>query len=326
MKKILLAIILCFSYTNTQAQDDFHATSEGFTFEINYWFNLHHFLWLESYMAVKADSTVIHQKLTDVSRKRLNRALNYYKTNLTDLDLKRSEYMDVFRIWITNEGKGLKSVPSKFQEHVSILKEVSGVYEEFFWPTHKNACEKIITDNIDLIRRTEQEYAKKIIKLTRQFWQSEKIKVDVTYYGKANDWDTQHRAYTNIRPTHVIMNVEGQDEVKGHWLEILYHESTHHLVLGDYYFIGGTINDVSEVLNIKPPRQLGHACHFYLTGELTKQLLVEEGIPYNSTYMQREGVFSRYYSALDKHLSVYMKRKITFEEAIQKIIAELNGL
>ena len=39
--------------------------------------------------------------------------------------------------------------------------------------------------------------------------------------------------------------------------------------------------------------------------------------------MQREVVFSRYYSALDEYLKLYMNREMTLEETTRKIIAEL---
>ena len=324
MKRILYLIIICLSFQMTQAQDHLQESTEGFSFEINYWFNMHHFLWIESFMNVNQDSTVIKQNLSKKSQKNLDQALDYYKNNLTKLDLRSNDYMTEFKHWITTKGFELKSVPEKFQQHVNILKGLSDVYKYSFWPTHKAACEKVINDNIELIRRTEEKFAIGIMRLVRQPWQNEKIKVDITYFGLASTWNLMHRPYTTIFPTHIVMTAIGENKIKGNWVELLYHEATHHLISSRHYFLGGTIKDVCEVMNIEPPRQFWHSYLFYLTGELTKELFIEEELPYETTYMQRTGVFGRYYTLLDKHLKSYMKREITLEDATKKILTELN--
>ena len=120
------------------------------------------------------------------------------------------------------------------------------------------------------------------------------------------------------------MNALGENKVKGNWLELLYHESAHHLILGSSYFVGGTIKDLTEVMKVKTPRQLGHAYLFYFTGQLTKQLLAKNNIDYPATYMERNGVFSRYFPLLEKHLTLYMDREITLVEATKRIIGDLR--
>lgn len=317
-------MIVCLACQVTHAQDRVKDSTEGFSFEINYWFNMHHFLWMESFMNVKKDSTVIRQKISKDSSNSLDQGLEYYKRNLIELDLRSSDYMTEFKHWITTQDFELKSIPPKFQEHIDVLRGVSNVYKSSFWPKHKAACEKVLNDNIELIRRTEEKFAYGIIKLARQNWQSEKIKVDITYYGTATTWNFEHRPYTTIFPTHVVMTAIGENDVKGNWVELLYHESAHHLILNSSYFVGGTIKDVSEVLNIEPPRSFYHSYLFYFTGELTKQIFIEEELPYDTTYMQRNGVYGRYYALLDKHLKSYMNREITLEEATKKILIGLN--
>lgn len=324
MKKLLFAITLWLIGYSSFAQSSYKDTTQYYSFQINYWFNLHHFLWLESFMNVNVDSTLINQELPPDSREKLDQALNYYRENLADLDLRTSDYMTEFKHWITTQGKELPTVPAKFQPHTDALEEVSGVYEQYYWPTHEAACKKVLEDNISLIRQTEEEFVDGIKKLTRQFWQFEKLKVDISYYGKVTTWNLRVRPYTSIFPTHVVMNAFGENEVKGNWVELLYHESAHHLILGSSYFVGGTITDVAETMNVKPPRQLGHSYLFYFTGELTKQLLNEAGVAYDSTYMERNSVFSAYYPSLDKYLKPYMNREITLTEATRKIIEDLG--
>ncbi|MFY0599245.1 MAG: hypothetical protein JXR03_06205 [Cyclobacteriaceae bacterium] len=321
MKKLLIIVFVGLLVYQTKAQTNYQDTTKYYSFEINYWFNLHHFLWLESFMNVNADSTIIKQKLSNKSQKKLNEAIGYYQDNLADLDLRTSDYMTEFKHWVTKQDTEPETVPNKFKEHMDILRNVSIEYKTHFWPSHKAICVNTLKDNIDLIRQTEDQFVDKITKLTRQF---EKLRVDITYVGKATKRNPRNLPYTSIFPTHVVMNAIGENSVAGNWIELLYHESAHHLILGSSYFIGGTIKDLTETTNTKAPRQLGHSFLFYFTGQLTKQLLNEVGIQYDSTYMERNNVFSRYFPALDKHLKSYMNREITLTEATRKIIADLD--
>lgn len=323
MKRVLfLSIISLISY-NAQAQR-IQDTTKYYSFEINYWFNLHHFLWLESFLNVNEDSTIINQVLTNGAQKQLDQALEYYEKNLIQLDLRTSDYMTEFKHWITKQEGKSQIIPPQFQQHFDLLNSVSDVYGKYFWPTHAEACKKILSDNIALIRQTERKFVENITKLTRQFWQAEKLTVDVTYVGKATKRNPRNLPYTSIFPTHVVMNALEENQPKGNWIELLYHESAHHLILGSSYFVGGTINDLTEVMDIEPPRQLGHSYLFYFTGELTKQFLNELGVIYTNTYMVRNGVFSRYFPLLDKYLKSYMNREMTLAQATRYIIEGLE--
>ncbi|GJM35843.1 MAG: hypothetical protein DHS20C18_48440 [Saprospiraceae bacterium] len=324
-KFYLILAILSFCYSS-HAQIEYQDSTKYYAFEVNYWFNLHHFLWLESFMNVNKDSTIIEQNLPQSSKFILSQALDFYKKELVDLDLRTSDYMNEFKHWITKQVEPIAHVPPKFERHMSVLKDVSDIYRTHFWPTQKNACINVLEENIQLIRQTEEKFVDSITYLTRQFWQFEKLKVNITYVAKASKWNLRNRPYTTIFPTHVVMNAIGENQVKGNWIELLYHESAHHLILGSSYFIGGTISDVTETMKIKPPRQLGHSYLFYLTGEITKGLLREAGLPYDKTYMERNHVFSKYHSSLGKYLQEYMDRKITLSEATKNIIIAINNM
>ncbi|WP_462248687.1 hypothetical protein [Ekhidna sp.] len=299
-------------------------TTKYYSFNVNYWFNLHHYLWLESFMQVNEDSTIIDQKLSKSEKVKLDKAISYYSENLIEEDLRTSDYMTAFKFWITNQNKVLNEIPDQFREHMKALQEVSSVYEKVFWPIHEKACKSVLNEYLPLIIETEETFVQDITKLTRQFWQEEKLPVDITYVAKVTKWNLRNRPYTSLFPTYVVMNAIGENDVKGNWLELLYHESAHHLILSSNYFVGGTINDVVETMDIKMPRQLGHSYLFYFTGQLTKQLLEKSGIVYDETYMVRNGLYKRYYPLLDKHLKAYMRRETTLVEATENIIEGLK--
>ncbi|MEP1033036.1 hypothetical protein [Ekhidna sp.] len=324
MKKVILSISALIICTQLFAQNTFRDSTKYYSFQVNYWFNLHHFLHLEAFINVNEDSTIIARKLPSNAQSKLDVAISYYKENLADQDLRTSDYLTEFKQWITKQEKTLDDIPSQFQSHIEVLQAVSDVYQKEFWPVHEKACKKVLEENIELIRKTEEKFVDRITTLTRQFWQREKLNVDISYVGKVTKWNLRNRPYTSIFPTHVVMNAIGENEIKGNWIELLYHESAHHLILSNSYFIGGTIKDLTETMNVKSPRQLGHSYLFYFTGQLTKQLLAELGVFYESIYMERNGVFSSYYPFLDIHLRDYMDRKITLVEATQRMIKELQ--
>ncbi|MEO9851652.1 MAG: hypothetical protein ABJH72_11250 [Reichenbachiella sp.] len=301
-------------------------TSKYYEFHINYWINAHHFLWLEAFMNVEKDSTLVTHRLQKKDLKIWIETLNYYKKNLVQEDLRSSDYMSNFKEWIITQDESLDdNIPETFQSHVAMLQSVHPVYQKYFWPEHQSVCQSVIADNISLLRKVESDYVDQITTLTRQFWEFTKIRVDLTYVAKASKWNLRNRPYTSLFPTHVVMNAVGENKVQGNWIELLFHESAHHLILPGSYFVGGTINDYAESKNIKPPRQLWHAYLFYFTGQIAKNLLNAEGIDYPVTYMERNRVFSKYFPLLEKHLTPYMNREATLAEATSIFIREYNN-
>ncbi|WP_425392381.1 hypothetical protein [Ekhidna sp.] len=323
MKKFTIIICLSIGLSSfCQERIAYSDTSKYYQFSVNYWFNMHHFLWLESFMNQELDSTLISLEIDENSKNELSKALAYYKTYLTKEDLRLSEYQTAFKNWITQDENTLDIIPTEFVEHFKILTEFSPTYQALFWKSHLEACTKVLDENISIIRNTEEKYVDRITKLTRQFWDFEPIKVDVTFYAKSSTWNPRNRPYTSIFPTHVVMNASGENEVPGNWVELLYHESAHHLILGSSYFIGGTIKDVTEVKGLKPTRQLWHVILFYLTGEVSKNLLQDHGITYPETYMQRNNVFGRYHQLIEKHFRPYLTRESTLAESVENFITE----
>lgn len=321
----LLLICLILLPLNAAAQMAPTDTTKYYDFHINYWFNAHHFLWLESFMNLEKDSTLVTEKLSKKDRVIWDEAVNYYKENLTEKDLRTSDYMDGFKKWMRTWRKTFGPIPEAYKPHMDVLMAVDPVYEKYFWPRHLAACQKVLDDNIAIIRAIESDYVDQITTLTRQFWEFEKIRVDITYVAKASKWNLRNRPYTSLFPTHVVMNAVGENAVPGNWIELLFHESAHHLILPSTYFVGGTINDYLEVNDLQPPRQLWHAYIFYFTGQISKQLLNAHGIEYEATYMERNGVFSRYFPLLEQHLKPYLRREVTLPDATAAFISALNA-
>ncbi len=123
MKKVisLFALIAIFS-TNILSQNKIELidTTKYYAFHINYWFNMHHFLWIEAFMNTEGDSSLIKIELSNTDKIKLDAALNYYKERLVNKDLRVSDYMTGFKKWITNDDSNFSSIPGEFREHMKV--------------------------------------------------------------------------------------------------------------------------------------------------------------------------------------------------------------
>lgn len=282
---------------------------------------MHHFLWTEAFLNVKADSTILNFEFPQSDQTKVDGAINYYKKELIGKDLRYNEYMSDFKKWITNPKTSLDDIPAEFSSHMEVLIRFDPYYQRYFWPKQRKEILKVFTENIDLIRKTENEYVDQITKLTRHFWPFDppQVRVDLSYFAKSTTRNFDSNPYTTAFPTHVVMNVAGENEISGNWLELLYHESAHGLILGNSYFVAGTIKDLIEAENLKSPRSLEHVFLFFFTGQITKDLLENQGIDYPKTYMER-GVYAEYFPLLEEHLAPYVNRKATLSNATRNFL------
>ena len=321
MKCILLAL----SLLGAPDEIDYQTVknSEVYEFRINYWFNMHHFLKHEAFLQVDLDSTIVTETLSNASRKELELALAYYKDQFIKKDLRTDEYMSAFKVWITEVGESPETVPIQFVKHFNVLKSFSDTYEKYFWKTHEASCHAALDKYLPLIKKTENAYWEQVRDATKAFILDDTVKVDVVYYGKANKWNTRSKPYTSLFPTRVVMDSYQFDEIEGEWLELLFHESAHALILSRTGYVAGTIIDVAKHMDVKIPRQLSHAYLFYITGYFAQKLLEQEGISYPTMYMQNKRVFSRYYQSLTK-LDKYLTGDEYLAETTMSILTDLT--
>ena len=190
----------------------------------------------------------------------------------------------------------------------------------FFWMIHDAANQEILEINLPLITNTEEMVVDTLTTLTRQFWQAEKIRVDISYFAKSTPQNMRNRPYTALSPTHVVMNsCPGTNDPVGNWLELLYHESSHHLIGTVSGFIGGTIRDVADASGERSPFGLWHAYLFYFSGKATQKALASQGIEDYEIYMIRNKVFSRLIPHVVAHLPEYMHRRQTLKDVTARI-------
>ena len=255
----------------------------------------------------------------------LDSTIAFYRTHLLSQDLRMSPYQTSFKEWVIHQAdEALTSPPDSMLSHVKALEAISPLYRTYIWPKHKKAIHSCLQSQLEGIKQMEQKVAIKLEELTRSYWQEEKIRVDVCYYAKSTSWNLRNRPYTSTEPTHVVMNIDGEvNEPYGNWLELLFHEASHHLIGANTGFVAGTIKDVCKVRKAKTPRGLWHAYLFYFSGKVVQNELPSLGINDYQLYMQRNGVFRRYFPLLELHLPSYMSGERTLAEVTTAI---LDGL
>lgn len=334
--KITQLFILMFIATNLWSQASklppgYLDSTQLYEFYSHYWFNMHHFAQQEALLNTARDSTIIPEKIwkemDSPAQESINDLVEYYKENLVEKDLRTSEYMYNFKHWILSQELQIEpNIPEVYKNHVELLQAADQAYQQHFWPLHSKTNQKVLSDNLDFIRESEVELTTELARLTASEWQEEKVRVDICYFGKSSSYNITNRPYTNLSPTHIVMNASFEaDRPSGNWLEMLFHESSHNLIGSRTGFIAGTINNISAVTGQKAPRSLWHAYLFYFSGWVARDYLRSNGMDNYDLYMVRNGVFSRHFRALDKHLPDYIEGKRTLHDVTKAIFADLKN-
>ena len=101
----------------------------------------------------------------------------------------------------------------------------------------------------------------RLVKLTRHEWEKEKIRVDISFHSKLErPYTTTHEA------VHVVMDSGNNANPPGNWLELLFHESSHHLIFPSKCYVSEVIAVSETETGLKAPRSLWHAYLFILPG------------------------------------------------------------
>lgn len=319
---ILLVIRLNGQTTTTAPQPGALTQTQYFAFYGHYWLNMHHFLFDEALLTDSLRTALAEKYEAELGEKsfaQLDRAVAYYQRHFVKKDLRTNDYLYEFKRWvITQEEQQLVGAPDSFQVHILELLEFDPLYRQYFWPDHQEKLQSVLNNNIALIRATEEKVVKRLELLTREHWQEHPIRTDLCIHGKTSIYSKRDRPYTTVYPTHIVMHVG--DTPAGNWLELLYHEASHHLIGGVSGFVGGTIENIRAVEQLRIPRGLWHAYLFYFSGKVTQDVLLEQGFKEYELYMSRNRVFGFVWPYLDQFLPAYINQEQTLEMVTRSIL------
>lgn len=296
------------SHTLHDAPPAYLMESNRFVFYNSFWLNLHHFV----------HNRVLHQpdaafaadwvsSLSATQQATVRELVTYYRDNMIEEDLRTSDYMTAFKGWSGQQLDEVapEGVPVDFQAHFRYLLAFAPLYRKQFWAEHRAANLQVLQGNIGLIRDTEKTFVQQLSAWTQTNWQSEKIRVDITYYAKSYRDLGRDRPFTTLGPTHIVMNATDQ-EIAGNWYEMLLHEASHNMIKGGTGPISESLAKAAESIGQPVPRSMWHAYLFYLSGRVAQEQLWATGLKEYELYMVRNRVFDRYYPFINKHLPAYL--------------------
>lgn len=328
---LILPVLACETPSSGAGDVDpgYLAESERFTFYNPFWLNLHHYLHHEVLHRDSAQVDVFAKEVLDLlsaqEKEVAGKIVEFYQMKLVEQDLRTSDYMAAFKHWSAQQNATeLTNVPDSFQRHCDYLTAFAPIYRQHIWPEHQTANQAILDKNLPLIRQLESRISEQLEQWTQTDWQTEKIRVDITYYAKSYRGYSRDRPFTTLGPTHVIMNTTGH-ETAGNWIELLFHEASHHLITPNNGMVSETLKRVAKELNRPVPRSLWHAYLFYFSGKACQEAFQANGLPDYEVYMVRNRVFRNYLPYLEKYLPDYMAEKTTLTEASKMIITSYLG-
>lgn len=336
MKSNLVFLLLFFCHFYSWGQVSINSSIDStsyYSFHIDYWVNLHHFLYQKAkgsqISKLQEDGlefqdigeSDIYTSLSKSQKQKLDNAIEFYVQNLIQKDLLRD--LGEIRIWLQNHKKSRTIKDTLIsQEYTDILNDASEVYKNTFWPIHKAHNLKVLQKHIDLIKDIESPVIPKMEKLSLNKWPANsKVRVDLTVYGNYAG------AYTPSRPKmNIFISTIDPRALTPSFVETIFHEGSHLLFNYGGPWRGG-ITEIFEQKNLEIdyPIHLWHASLFYLCGKICKEEFSKKGFDDYVISMHDRNIFSEYRKneyllTLDR----YYNDEITFAEAITEMLSYLK--
>lgn len=316
-----------------QNQPGSELSTNYFDFQINYWVNLHHFLFQ------RADSSQL-QKLNEdglsfleigegeleadlsLSEKRiLNEAIQYYRDSLVTKSLRRD--LNELRLWLSEQNESEKISDISFgRNYTEIINKVSPVYRAHYWDLHKSHNLQILSGHITTIDGIETRVINQMEELSLTPWpDSTKVRVDISVYA---NWAG---AYTTSTPEmNIIISSIDPSKVTSAFVETVLHEGSHLLYLYGESPVRERIFYKSEELEMDFPRNLWHASMFYLCGRATQDALAELEIEHE-LIMDERNIFCKYNTQKFREVNEeYFNRIIDMDEMVEQLLNDLKNI
>ncbi|MEM8909021.1 MAG: hypothetical protein AAGD05_14335, partial [Bacteroidota bacterium] len=196
-----------------------------------------------------------------------------------------------------------------------ILNQSKALYQQHFWPLHDATNRQVLNEQWSLIKNLEAQAVQRLVALTRTEWSKEKIRIDISYHSKLE------RPYcTTQGGVHVVMDSGNNAQPPGNWIELLFHESSHHLIFPSDCYVSDVIDQVADSTGIAVPRGLWHAYLFYFSGVVTQELLPSQGITDYELYMVRKRPFHWFFPLLSQNLPRYVSKTDSLDKCTQQIL------
>jgi len=341
------------AYGATQATTTQTAGTESplpvFEMHSGFWVNLHHFLYLQARL-LKGNSSS-----TDTGRgaaqpdelpasligfpeaeiQAWQDAVAFYSKDLAGRDLLLNGDMAIINNQLSAmetcpdlEGKTTPLCKSGLrQDLVEALERAAPVYRVHWWGQQDRTNREWIAQVAPMIQKMGVELSGQLADVYQRPWPSERLRVDVVWYGGP------FGAYTTLDPIHVTISSHDPRNRGVYGFEVLFHESSHALA-------GAVTAAIAREFRArdKPiPRDFWHALLFYTTGEIVRRD-VEYGsmtlayaqssgpsgyLPYAARFGLYSGSWEHFRGLLDLYWLPYLDGRVSFDTAMARLAADM---
>lgn len=283
-----------------------------FTFQSNFWLNLHHFL------RVVARGEPAPAQLSADERRIWDEAVAAYKAKYIERDLVRDEGMVAIKetLRLVANDAALPEIPNE-PELKALLERAAPIYRNHFWPAHDTLNRGWIAGVQPLLARWGERLAREVAASYDTTWPETPVPVDLSITAGPVG------AYTTSPPVHATIASPDHGYSGLFALEMVFHEASHQW--GRRLFT--TINDAAQARGKTVPRGLWHAVLFYNTAELTRRALAAGGYGTYIGYAGNETIYDPLCgkgcgALVAKHWKPRLDGSISLATALQNLVAE----
>jgi hypothetical protein len=297
-----------------------------FVMQSNFWVNLHHFLYTtaRARRGLDADRATVTRSLADTAgmaslstpqRRDWDQALEYYGKALADRDILFDSAMVAVTVRLSHVGGSTLSATAPLDStHARALTRAAVAYRAAWWPRHDAANRAWIAAVQPLLAQHGDSAAAWESRAFGVPWSATPVPVDVTAYA---NWAG---AYTTEGPDHVTVSSLNPDNQGTAAFETLFHEVLHTMDrdLFEHY------RTAARAEGKRMLRNPTHPFIFYTAGEVTRRLF-----PGHAPFAESGGLWERARDLgamrplLQRHWQLWLDGRITMDEALRRIAAEL---
>jgi hypothetical protein len=320
-----------------------------FEMHSGFWVNLHHFLYLQARLlngkpsstetgrgAAKPDELPV--SLIDFPEADIHAwqdAVAFYTKDLANRDLLLNGDMEIINNQLSAmetcaelEGKTTPLCRSGLrQDLVEALERAAPVYRAHWWAQQDRANREWIAQVAPMIQKMGVELSAQLADVYQRPWPSERLRVDVVWYGGP------FGAYTTLDPIHVTISSHDPRNRGVYGFEVLFHESSHALAGAVTAAIAREFRSRDKPI----PRDFWHALLFYTTGEIVRRdveygsmtLAFEQSsgrsgyLPYAARFGLYSGSWEHFRELLDLYWLPYLDGRVSFDTAIARMAADM---
>jgi hypothetical protein len=340
-----------YSATQTRNAQTSGAESPLPVFEMHsgFWVNLHHFLYLQARLLKgnssptgagrgAAEPDELPVSLIDFPEADIHAwqdAVAFYSKDLAGRDLLLNGDMEIINNQLSAletcpdlEGKTTQLCKSGLrQDLVEALERAAPVYRAHWWAQQDRVNREWIAQVAPMIQKMGVELSGQLADVYQRPWPSERLRVDVVWYGGP------FGAYTTLDPIHVTISSHDPRNRGVYGFEVLFHESSHALAGAVTTAIAREFRERDKPI----PRDFWHALLFYTTGEIVRRdveygsmtLTYEQSIgpsgylPYAARFGLYSGSWEHFRGLLDLYWLPYLDGKVSFDTAMARLAADM---